>query len=240
MIRTEIIELANQLSERKAEKTGVLLPSFYRFVCQDICKRQRFWWRRVQFSFQTVAGTPTYDLTQVTTTPANAMSQLLLEEITKFTLILAPNPYQTAELTPVFDPEALIDMINNTSVTAPATGNNQAPGGRYTMDPSGVNVVRIDPPDNAYTAFIVGWGMPNPPTDTVNDTVPLIPAWGHNAIVQGMVAKIFKFAYGSKNEKTTDAQLEYEQAIQDLAAKRQFDPNYRLQLSSQEGAVRST
>lgn len=240
MTRPEIIELANQQSERKAEKIGTLLPSYYRFVCQDICKRQRFWWRRIYFSFQTTPGTPLYDLTQVATTPSNAMQEILIEEITKFTLVTSPSPYQTAQLVPVFDPEALIDMVNNTSITSPVSGNNQAPGGRYTMDPSGVNVVRLDPPDNAYTAFIVGWGMPEPPTESALDTVPLIPAWGHNAIVAGIVAKVFKFAYGSKNEKTTDAQLEYEQAIQDLAAKRQFAPNYDLQLSLREGAVRST
>lgn len=239
MTRTEIIDLANALTERKGEKV-LPLPTLYKFVVQDICKRQRFWWRRTYFSFPVVVGQPTYDLTAVTTTPANAMQEILLEEITKFTLILTPNPFQTAELVPVFDPETLIDMVNNTTLTSPTTGNQNFPGGRYTMDPSGFNVVRIDPPDLAYNAFVVGWAMPNPGTDTTNDAVPLLPPWGHNAIVSGMVARIFKFAYGSKNEKTLDAVAEYEQGVLDLVAKRQFDPNYRLQLSLAEDAVRST
>lgn len=192
------------------------------------------------FSFALETGLATYDLTQEELTPTNALKEILLDEITKFTLILSPSPYQVAEFVPTFDPEALIDMINNTSPTSPSQGNTQAPGGRYTLDPSGINVVRIDPPDNTYTAYVVGWGMPNPATDSTNDAVPLIPAWGHNAIVAGMNAKIFKFAYGSKNEKTLDAQQEYEQAIQDLAARKQFDPNYRSQLSLTEDAVRST
>ena len=133
-------------------------------------------------------------------------------------------------------------MLNNTSPTSPSTGNtlNFAPGGRYTMDPLGINIVRVDPPDQNYTAFIVGWAMPNPGTDSAIDAVPLIPAWGHNAIVAGMNAKIFKFAYGSKNEKTVDAVEEYEQAIADMAQRKQFDPNYRSQLSLSEPAVRST
>lgn len=239
MTRTEIVELSNQLTERKGEKV-LNLQSLYRFVVQDICKRQRFWWRRKYFSIQLAAGTPTYDLTAVVTTPAGAMTDILLDEIIKFTVILSPSPYQVAEYVPVFDPETLIDMVNNTQNTSPTQGNTQAPGGRYTMDPTGINTIRIDPPDNVYTAYIVGWAMPNPASDSASDAVPLIPAFGHNTIVAGMNAKIFKFAYGSKNEKTLDAIAEYEQGLQDLMQRKQFDPNYRSQLSLSEDAVRST
>lgn len=238
MTRTEIIELANVLSERKFEKYDT--KSLYRFVLQDIAKRDRFWWRRIQIQFNLVAGTPTYDLTQVTTVPANALAEIALDEITKFTIILAPAPLQVAEFVPVFDPETLIEMINNTQLTSPASGNTQAPGGRYTMDANSSSTIRIDPPDLNYSAYIVGWGMPNPPSDSASDAVPMIPAWGHNTIVSGMVWKIFKWAYGSKNEKTIDAQQEYEQGLQDLMQRKKFDPNYRLQLSLQEDAVRST
>lgn len=238
MTRTEIIELSHTLSERKFEKFNT--AALYRIVVQDICKRQRFWWRRIQFRFTLSVGVPTYDLTAVATTPANAMTEILLDEITKFTVILTASPFQVAEMTPVFDPETLIQMVNNTTNTSPASGTSTVPGGRYTMDPSGINTIRIDPPDLAYQAFVVGWAMPNPASDTTNDTVPLIPAWGHNAIVAGLVAKIFKFAYGTKNEKTIDAQSEYELALQDLMQRKQFDPNYRLQMTLQEDSVRST
>lgn len=194
----------------------------------------------MQFSFPLVTAQATYDLTKVFTTPAGAMTEILLDEITKFTVVLSPSPFQVAEFVPVFDPETLVDMVNNTSITSPTNGNTQSPGGRYTMDPSGINIIRIDPPDLAYTAYVVGWGMPNPASDSTNDNVPLIPAWAHNTIVAGMNAKIFKFAYGSKNEKTVDAQEEYEQGLQDLFARKKFDPNYRSQLSLTEDAVRST
>lgn len=246
MTRSEIIELSNQLTERKGEKV-LNMQTLYRFVLQDICKRQRFWWRRIQFSFSMVKSQPTYDLTAVVTNPVTAMTEILLDEITKFSLILSPNPLQTAELSPVFDPETLIEMINNTQPSSP--GSPAVPGalGRYTMDPSGINIVRTDPPDAAYLAFIVAWGMPNPASDSANDVVPLIPSWGHNTIVAGLNSKVFKFAYGSKNDKTLDAIAEYEQGIQDLEQRRQFDPNYKLQMNStvdesgaMSGAIRST
>jgi len=207
------------------------LLTLYRLVLQDIAKRERFWWRRVQVQFTLGVGTPTYDLTSITTVPANALAEIALDEINKFTLILTPSPLRVAELTPVFDAETLIEMQNNTV--------NQAPA-RYTMDANDYKVIRIDPPDLAYKAYIVGRGMPNPPSDSVTETVPLIPPWGHNTIVAGLVWKIFKWQYGSKNDKTTDALAEYEQGIADLAQRKQFDPNYRLQMTLSEDAVRST
>lgn len=241
MQRSEIIELAMQFVERKGEKV-LNLQSVYRLVLQDICKRERFWWRRVAFNFNAAANTQTFDLTQVATVPANAMQEILLDEITKFTLILTPNPFQVAEFVPVFDPETLIEMINNTQPASPNNPSVQFPGsgGRYTIDPSGINVVRIDPLDINYTAYVVGWAMPNPGSDSTNENVPLIPAWGHNTILEGMKWMIFDWVYGEDSAKTLSALRRYEQAIQDLAQRKQFDPNYKLQLSLSEGAVRST
>ncbi len=237
MQRSEIIELSNQLTERKAEKV-LNTQSLYRFVVQDICKREAYWWRRMQVSLSLTPGANTYDLTSVATNPA--LTEILFEQITKFTIVLtpgtqqSPSSLQTAELTPIFDPEAVIEMTFNNSL-----GFSQQPG-RYTMQPGDYKTVMIDNPDLNYNAFISGWAIANPGSDSANDNVPLIPAWGHNTIVAGMNAKIFKFAYGSKNEKTIDAQEEYEQGLQDLMQRRQFDPNYRLQMTLSEAAVRST
>lgn len=228
MTRAEILELANQLSERKAEKV-LKLPSLFAFVVQDIAKRQRFWWRRISVNFTLTPSTKTYDLTDANLFPS--LKEIAIEEITKLTTIQSPSPLQKTELVAVFDPETLIDMQLNTQQVSP---------GRYTMAAGDYKTLLIDPPDNPYSTYLVGWGMPNPASDTTSDAVPLIPPWGHNAIVTGMVWKIFKFAYGSSNQKTMDAMTEYEQGIQDLTSKAKFDPNYRLQMALSEDAVRST
>src|ERR1700676_1803574 len=116
MIRTEIIELANQLTERKGERV-LNLQSLYRFVVQDIAKRQRFWWRRILVDFTLTPNQTTYDLTNAALFPT--LAEIAMEEITKFTLILTSNPYQVAELVPIFDPESLVDMTNNIQQVAP-------------------------------------------------------------------------------------------------------------------------
>lgn len=228
MTRSEIIELSNQLTERKGERV-LNTQTLYRFVVQDICKRQRFWWRRILVNFSLSPNVKTYDFTNAGLFPG--LKEIAIEEITKFTIITSPNPLQTVELSPIFDPESVIEMTFNATQVQPT---------RYTMQAGDYKTLLIDPPDTTYNAFIVGWGMANPASDSTTDAVPLIPPWGHNTIVSGMNAKIFKFAYGSKNEKTIDAVEEYEQGMQDLMSKKQFDPNYRSQLSLSEDAVRST
>lgn len=228
MTRSEIIELSLQLAERKGERV-LNLGALYKFILQDICKRERFWWRRILANFSLTANTKTYDLTNATLFPG--LTEIALDEITKFTLITSTNPYQTAELSPTFDPETLVDMKMNTTAATPA---------RYTIDANGYSVLLIDPPDLAYNAYIIGWGMPNPASDTTTDTVPLIPLWGHNTIVLGMVAYLLGFAYGSTNPKAGDAMARYEQAIQDLQQRKKFDPNYVSQMALTESAVRST
>lgn len=232
MTRSEIIELSNQLSERKGERV-LNLQSLYRFVVQDICKRQRFWWRRISVNLTLTPNQTTYDLTTYTTTPA--LTEILFEEITKIEIILTINPFMKADVVPIFDPGALIAMQSG-------SGNMAQPAqpARYTMNPGDYKTILIDAPDIAYSMWIVGWAMPNPASDSTSDAVPLIPPYGHNTIVAGIMSKVFKFAYGSKNEKTLDAMAEYEQGINDLQSKKQFDPNFDLQMNIREGAVRST
>lgn len=240
MTRQEIIELALQFVERKGEKV-LNLQSLYSFVLQDICKRERFWWRRKQFNFTLTIGQATYDLNTITTVPATALAEIALDEITKFTLILQTSPLEVAELTPIFDPEAVVELINNTSITSPRQGNVNSPGGRYTLGADNdYHTLRIDPPDAAYTAYIIAWAMPNPASDSSVQTVPLIPPWGHNTIVDGMKSFLFEWTYGVDHPRTTGARNRYEQGIQDLQMRKQFDPNYRSQLSLAEDAVRST
>ena len=117
MKRTEIIELSKALTERKGESV-LNFNSLYSFVLQDICKRQRFWWRRVLVNFALTPNTKTYDFTNAALFPS--LAEIAIEEITKFTLILSTNPYKTAELTPVFDPQTLIDMTVNVQQISPS------------------------------------------------------------------------------------------------------------------------
>lgn len=229
MTRSEIIELSTSLTERKGEKV-LNMKALFAFVCQDICKRQRFWWRRGLVTFTIQANVSTYDLSTITTVPESQLSEIGVEEVIKLQIITSQSPLTFTDLGPVFDADSLIGMMANTTPIQP---------GQYTMEANDYKTLRVDLPDADYTAYLAFWGISNPATDSSSDAVPLIPPWGHNAIVAGLNAKIFKFAYGSKNPKTIDAEKEYEQAIDDLQMKSNFSPNKRTQVILGEAAIQS-
>ena len=82
--------------------------------------------------------------------------------------------------------------------------------------------------------------MPNPATNSSIETVPLIPPWGHNAIVEGVTAYIWESLYGLRDQKTVDYKRRYEDSIMNLQARPRFSTDYVQTLTSNESAIRST
>lgn len=228
MTKSEIIELANELTERKAEKI-LNLPLLFTHVIQDFCGRNRFWWRRMSVSFSTVLNTRTYDFTNATTFPS--LTEINVEEIVKLVIVEATNPIKTTELVPVFDDQTLIEMQQNTQSGKP---------GRYTIDSNGNTVLRLDLPDGVYSMVLTFWAMPNPGTDTAVNTVPLVPVPHHKALVMGMEYRIWKSIYGPTDPKVVSAKDDYENAILLAQARPRFTTNFQQQLTATESAIRST
>jgi hypothetical protein len=221
MTRSDIIELVNQYTERKAEKIfdmNLLFAS----TCQDICKRGRHWWRKWDVTFNLTPGVTTYDLTAAANFTPN-LTDVAVEEIVSIILILqngSPTQQQTAELTPIFDKHGITSMKNNTQTGQPS---------RYTIDPNTWFSLRVDPPDATYLAEMNFWVMPNLAKETVSDTVPIIPPFYHNIIVEGMEARVDKRVYGANDSRYIDAKESYEQSILTMMMRAQFTPNYTRQ-----------
>lgn len=229
MNRSDIIELANQYTERKGEKI-LDLNLVFASTCIDICKRGRHWWRKWDVTFNLTQGIVTYDFT----VPANFtpnLTDVAVEEIIGIVLILQVNPLQTVDLTPIFDRAGIIAMKQN---------QTQAQPSRYTIDPTTWNKLRIDPPDKTYPAEITFWAMPNLGKETSSNTVPIIPPWHHNIIVEGMEARINKRVYGSNDSRYVTAAQSYEASIETMMMRPQFTASYDRQFVTSEDAVRST
>src|SRR5437868_15508716 len=87
MTRSDIIELANEFTERKGEKI-LDMNLLFASTCMGICKKGRHWWRKWDVQFNTVQGQTTYDLTNPATfTPA--LTDIAVEEIISISLIIA-------------------------------------------------------------------------------------------------------------------------------------------------------
>lgn len=228
MTRTELIELVNQLTERKAESI-LSLPLLYQHVLQEFCGENRFWWRKRTVSFNTVVGQPQYDLTQVVTTPV--LTDISIEETTRLSMVV--NTTDLIELDPIFDDLTISEAIEDTGTTGPPN--------TYGFDATDWKTLRIMPiPDNVYKLRLVAWFMPNPATDSTSDAIPLVPPHLHRGIVHGMEKYIWRVVYGQEDPKTMTAQAAYDKAVAQAQIRPRFTTNYTSQLISQENSVQST
>lgn len=222
MNRTDCIELANQLTERKGEKIldmNLLLNS----TIQDVCKRQRFWWRRLDVTFNMTQGTTQYDFTTITTTPA--LVEMAVEEIIAIALvsggsIIPTTPPTNPELTPIFDPIGIRAIKQNTVQAQPS---------RYTISTIDWKTLLIDPPDATYVAEMTFWAMPIIDKDTASNVIPLIPPFYHNVLVEGLEARINKRVYGPNDSRFLGAQQAYETSILLMSQRPQYTTNYNKQ-----------
>lgn len=229
MTISDIIELANELTERKGEKVldlRLLLSS----VLMDVCKRGRHWWRKWDVTFSIGVNATTFDLTNAALFTPNT-TNIGFEEIISVYLITGTTPLQTVDLTPIFDSMGIREMKYNTSQAQPS---------RYIIDPGTYNSLRIDPSDAAYTGGITFWGMPNLAKETTSDVVPLVPPWYHNILVEGLESRINKRVYGADDTRYIDSKETYEQSILTMMMRPQFTTNYSRRWVDDSSAVDGT
>jgi hypothetical protein len=228
MTRDSIIELADQWTERKGKQFN--LQKLYEFACQHICKQNRFWWRKKYITFNLVIGTAIYDLTSISTTPA--LSETGAEEIVNWTVIIPGAQTTFTDLTPIYDDDGVFSMLESTSNVAPS---------RYTMGIDGLQVLRIDPPDQTYKTRMTFWAMPNFADDSSALAVPLIPPWHHNGIVECMAAEILENTYGVQDVKAATMRARYNATLIDMQMRTRFSTNYVQSFASEDGeAIQST
>lgn len=242
MNRADIIDLASSLTERKLDKVvnmNILLSS----VIMDVCKRARFWWRKRDITFTMTQGTTTYDFSTITTTPS--ITGIAVEEITVLALILQPpinsSTPNAPELTPIFDAAGFRGMKQNTTQGQPS---------RYCMGIDDWKTLRIDPPDQTYTAEMTFFGMPMPAStsdtiDAASNEIPLIPPFYHDALVNGLCARINRRVWGANDSRYLDDKASYEECIMRMMMREQFTSNVQKQWTSLDdgtlnGAIQST
>jgi len=229
MNRTDAIELANQLTERKGERL-LDVNLLFNTVLQDICMRSRFWWRKLDVTFTMTQGTTQYDFTTITTTPV--LTETAVEEVIDLALILQTTPTLNApSLTPIFDPLGIRAIKQNTVQGQPA---------RYSMGTVDWKTLLVDPPDKTYTAEITFWGMPVIDKDTSSNTIPLLPPYYHSTIVAGIEAAINRRVYGPDDRRAIGAAAVYENKILTMMMRKQFTTNYNQQWVTDESSVQST
>lgn len=229
MTRTEIIKAAHQHTENKL--AGVIDDQIeYVHALQEFCAEHRFWWKKKNLTFSTAASTPTYDLASITTTPAGAGAYV--EEITKVIRLDGTN---VVPMEPITDDEAVATMMASTTADKPGT---------WTIDSSDVSknqVIRMNIPNGVYTIQAFFWAMPNPSTDSSDDTVYIVPQALHHVIVTALEKNFCRIAFGVQDPKYTSAVQLYGKKVQQATMKPSFWSGKTQYFKDQsQTAVRST
>jgi hypothetical protein len=213
--RSEVIALATKLTENKIG-SEIDAKALYTTVLQEFCAEARFWWRKIQFTFNTANGTATYDLGSVTTVPV--ITGLYIDEFTKVERV--DSTTQVARLEPVFDDEEIASILEAAQSGQPASyfilpqdGKSQTM--QFDVTPGGVYKIRV-----------AGWAIPNPASDTTSDAISLIPAPYHRALVHGMEREVWRTVYGPQDSKMLSAEAKYQKVLsQALEKKEAFSPS---------------
>lgn len=245
MNRADIIDLASALTERKLDKV-VNMNTLLSSVIMDVCKRARFWWRKLDVTFTFTQSVRTYDFSTLVTTPS--ITGIAVEEVVVISLILPFGTSQistqitptvsTLELTPIFDARGFAAMKQNTVQGQPS---------RYAMGIDDWKTLRIDPPDQTYNAEMTFFGMPMPAStsdtiDAASNEIPLIPPFYHDALVNGLCARINRRVWGPNDARYLDDKASYEECIMKMMMREQFTSNVQKQWTSNDSraAVQST
>jgi hypothetical protein len=201
---------------------------------QEFCSEHRFWWRHKKFTFQTVAGTETYDLTDtstVTTTPTGAGP--FVEEITFMGRV---DGTLISVMDPIFDDAALAEWSTDTSQDKP---------GLWTISDSSLTnsqTLRLHKiPSGVFTIHVAAWMMPNPAVDTSDDVIYIIPPIWHHALQTCVEKEIWRLAYGEEDPKYITAFNLYNKKVAAAKAQPSFSTGKEVRLRRTDGrAVRST
>jgi hypothetical protein len=234
MTRSQIISTVQALTEGKLTDAQVDYELLYAQAIQEFCGEARFWWRKKNLTFATVAATSTYDLTDLTNVPTvPAGAGLYIAEITK--IIVTDSVGNVSPVDPVFDDESVAGIIQDTSKRKPDV---------YTIDTASLTayqVLRFPLLDAAYTARVFFWAMPNPTADNSDDVVYIVPTYLHHCLVTALEKEVWRSVFGAQDPKYTSAKAQYDKKVEMAKEVPAFSTGYAPQFSSQSNeAIRST
>jgi len=230
MTRAQVISNVQRDTEHKLDDQLDWIATFTR-VLQEFCAAHRFWWRKKRLTFQTAAGTPTYDLATITTVPTGA--GVFVEEIT---FVCRTDGSNVCEVEPVTDDEAIAQYVINSTSDKPAAWMPEG------SDMAEFQEIRLSPiPNGIYTITVFFWAMPNPEQDDDDNTIYVVPKFLHHVVQTGLEREAWRLMYGPQDPKFLSADASYKAKVAQAKIKRSIDAGHTPQFKNQDHeAVQST
>jgi hypothetical protein len=237
-----LIELADRRTERRGSKT-LDLESEFLMALQEFCLETRWEWRRRMGSFTMQAGVWSYDLTALPV-PIPDFHQFVKHGVKYY-----PNPgapQNWAVITPMFEKE-----LQRGAVYTNTTYPKPAPPQQYFMLPTTNATIALSPvPDQPYPITLDYWGVPDLTSDSIPETIPLVPPYLHHVLLKKLEAEIFRYTIGEGSVKFQAAMQQYTALLQKYQIYDAMEPGEQIgyaedddtdnQWSTGHNAVQST
>lgn len=182
--------------------TKLALEPWVNLEVQKLVHRERFFWRKKQFAFNTTATVKTYDMTSYPSAGGFAADY---EQMINLYYI----PGGGAKPVPLkyMDNEDDVQNYLASTATGPPTG--------YTMNPGNPLKLMIVPiPDAAYSISGLYWAtyVAPSPEDSSEDTtvIPLVPTQFHYLVLLGTMKRAFLYLFGQADPRYTTIKEELE------------------------------
>jgi hypothetical protein len=231
MTRSQIIQLVQDQTEHHMD-ANLDWDAMFNQVLQEFCAEFRFWWRKKRLTFSTVSGTAVYDLTTITTVPANA--GLFVEEITKVARVESSSSMCTLE--PVTDDLSIAGYENDTTTDKPSVW---MPDESSLTNPQSIRLGKV--PNGIYTIYVYFWAMPNPVQDADDDVIYVVPPFLHHVVQTALEKEVWRLYKGVQDPKYATALTLYNKKVAAAKIKRSLDGEHVAKFQNNNcEAVRST
>ena len=227
MTQAEIIEAAHTRTGRRAEEiAGLDFSLMLLTVIQEFCGEHRWYWRKKRFSFSSVAGTATYDLTD--TSGANVQD---LDEL--ISLWRIDSTTARGLLDPLTDEECQIAAIDDTTTGDPS---------HYFWEHGTDTTVRLTVIPNAAKTYRGLYFATPSASDSGSGAVPLVPARLHYLLIKRMEMAIWAVMpeEGQGGTNYQRATAEYQYGLANAIKRDRFSTKEGRQWVVSGEAVRST
>jgi hypothetical protein len=222
---TELIERAHQRTGRKNEGKEIDLRGMVISALQDLCRENRWPFRRMRGTFTSVAGTKTYDLTSATYGDMDDLEEVIAVYYVNGTTVYKVGPSAQSD-----------DMVSDLIAT------DSGDPSRYTLEPGTEGTIRFDKCSSVRTFYVYYWAIPNPSIEDTDDTIALLPSKYHYVLLQYVTAMFWALLPGEgiSGPNATAAYNLYLRQLDLMKRKSAFSTQETRSFKSTEAAVRAT
>lgn len=244
MKRQRIIDAANKRTGGVAGDKLDLNLEFLSAI-QDFCLERQWWWRKKTVTLDTLEGTNVYDMAGPNS-PVFALDCQRMIKVQFFptngqvpmspTIIGQPQK-MVIEVPPLFEDDHIQIAMEDDLSTGPPQS--------YFLVPGSSSAIQLSPiPDDAYHLRLNFWAVPNGTIDTLDDLIPLVPAYLHHLLITklelGILSAPVIAAMPGMSGALVATQAKYDRQIALVIPQRDFADGRVRSFTNTESAIRGT